>query len=366
LSPAFSSPRAALGFGLTLAFVIALPALVGETGCLRRRDVYPAISWTYGPFPWIQQKIFSEKSDVDIAFAGSSHIWNGIDTPYVQRALSAQLGQRAEVFTIAWPWPGFDALYFIAKDLLDHRRVRVLVINDEGGSDNEIPQQHASRWFRMGENSEALAGLSFTSQAKLYGGAVLGMPRQLLSMVRPNIVDDPLLARDTYWDNYYQAPNIAANLGSLRARISYGVSKDFTPFHPRSLAEPTDVMNYSPGKPGPFRFTGPRTLAYNLHFAQKLARLCAERGTHLVVLQMPYFPDRRQKAILVRENWPRVLGAPAEIVGVSPAKLFEGLSDANVQKFFFEDWHLNENGQEFFTPVIAPALLEIYASTKGR
>jgi hypothetical protein len=42
-----------------------------------------------------------------------------------------------------------------------------------------------SRWFRIGEDSEALAGLPWIAQARLYGGAVLGMPRQLLSLAAP-------------------------------------------------------------------------------------------------------------------------------------------------------------------------------------
>jgi hypothetical protein len=183
MSTAFSSPRQAAAFALLLAVLLALPALVAGTGWLDRRDVYPAIPWKYGPFPWIQQKIFAETKDVDMVFLGSSHIWSAVDTPYLQKKLTEQLGREAEVFTLGWPWPGFDASYTIARDLLDHRRVHTLVIDDEGGSD--VPHVNSSRWFRIGEDSEALAGLPWIAQARLYGGAVLGMPRQLLSLAAP-------------------------------------------------------------------------------------------------------------------------------------------------------------------------------------
>jgi len=128
MRPAFSSPRQAAAFALLLAVLLVLPALVARTGWLKRRDVYPAIAWKYGPFPWIQQKIFAETRDADMVFLGSSHIWSAINTPYVQQRLSAQLGREAEVFTLGWPWAGFDASYVIARDLLDHRRVHTLVI----------------------------------------------------------------------------------------------------------------------------------------------------------------------------------------------------------------------------------------------
>src|SRR3954453_8385081 len=123
MKPAFSSPRQASAFALLLASLLAMPAVMARTGRLHRRDVYPTIAWKYGPFPWIQQKIFAETRDADMVFLGSSHLWNAINTPYVQARLSERLGREAEVFSLGWPWAGFDAAYVIARDLLDHRRV---------------------------------------------------------------------------------------------------------------------------------------------------------------------------------------------------------------------------------------------------
>ena len=362
--PAFSSRFGAVALAVLLAFSLALPALMAASGLLKRRDVYPAIAWKHGPFLWIQQKIFDDPSDVDIAFVGSSHIWNAIDTPYVQKELSLRLGRKAEVFTLGWPWGGFDAVYIIAHDLLDHRRVHTIVITDEGSG--EMPHYQSSRWFRFGENSEALQGLPLTSQAKLYGGAVLGAPRQLLSLVRPNLPDDPIQARNTFWDTYYHAPNVAANLGALRARLAYGATSDFAPFNPRGSVTPEDALAYSTQTKEHFRFGGPETSPYPLHFVRKLAELCRARGTRLVILQTPYFPDRAQPAIPVRERWNEILGSSVVVAGVAPATLFGGIPDADIAKLFYEDWHLNQNGQALFTPVITPLLLKLYADADHR
>ena len=365
MSPAFSSRRQALAFAGLLAVLLALPALIARAGVLKRSDVYPTIAWKYGPFPWIQQQIFDKKGDVDMAFLGSSHILFDIDTPYVQEKLSQQLGRDADVFTLGWPWPGFDALYTVARDLLDHRHVHTLVIYDEGGIDGgglDLPHEHSSRWFRMGENSEVLDGLPLVSQARLYGGAVLGMPRHLLSLVRPNLLEDPRHARPNFWNTYYRAPNLAYYRGAMRAHLAYGISPDFVPFQPPSTSTPDDAVIYSPDTLSAFQFAGLPTKPYALHFARALARLCAERGTQLIVLHLPSLIDTTDSAVHERENWQQVLGAPVEMMGIPPAKLFAGIPASDLKKLFFDDAHLNMNGQQMFTPLIAPALLKLYAS----
>jgi hypothetical protein len=365
MTPAFSSSRQAAAFALLLALLLALPALVAPTGWLKRRDVYPSIPSKYGPFSWIQQQIFTETNAVDIAFLGSSLIWSGVNTPFVQRRLSEQLRREAEVFTLGWPWPGYDPLYFIARDLLDQRRVRMLVIYDEyRGSD--MPHLHSSRWFRLGENSEALDGLPWPAQAGLYGGAVLGMPRHLLSLVRSNLLEDPAHSGANIWNTFYRAPNVAEHRGALCARIGFDYLQNFTPYQPLLVATPGDVVVYSADTRGAFTFTGPRTPPYQSHFARKLAQLCRERGTRLVVLHLPELRECDQAAIPEREPWPEVWSAPVDLVGIPGAKLFAGIPVTDLKKFYYDPRHLNQNGQEMFTRLLTPVLLKLYATSLNR
>jgi hypothetical protein len=359
MAPAFSSGRQATAFALLLAVLLALPALVAGTGWLDRRDVYSAIPWKFAPSPWLQQQIFVEKKAVDMAFAGSSHIWCAVDAPYVRQQLSERLGREAEVFTLGWPWPGFDALYIIARDLLERRRVQMLVVCDEDrGAD--APHLHSARWFRMGEDSQELVGLPLRGQVSLYGGAVLGMPRHLLSLARPNLLEDPAVCRPNFWNTYYHAPNLAEQYGTLRARLAYGVSPDFVSCQPRGDAKPTDARVYSSDTRASFEFTGRATQPYQLHFAQKLARLCQQQGTRLVVLHTPRLRELGQTAISERRLWSEEWGTPVDLVGIAPARLFAGIAADDVPKLFYEDGHLNQNGQEMFTPLITPALLRLY------
>lgn len=365
MAPAFSSRRQALALALLLTVLLALPALMAKTGWLSRRDVYPAIPWKLGPFSWIQREIFDQSGDVDIAFVGSSHLWAGIDASYVREKLTEQIGRQAEVFTLGWPWPGFDAVYVVAHDLLNHRRVRTLVVYDEA-RDDDLPHIHSQRWFRIGEDSEVFEGLPWLSRANLYGGAVLAMPRQLLSAIRPNLTEDPFHTRPNYWSSYYRAPNIAQNWGSLRARIGFGYNPNFVFFVPPVQAGPSDAQVYSAESREAFEFPGPATKPYSLRFARSLARLCQEHGTQLVVIHMPSLNEFGKTRISERRIWSEEWGAPAEILGIAPARLFAGISESEVRKLYYDSDHFNLNGQEVFTPLITPALLRLYGTFTSR
>ena len=241
--------------------------------------------------------------------------------------------------------------------------MRVLIVSNEAFNTGSA-HLHSARWFRVGENDEMLDGLQPLTQARFYGGAVLGMPRQLLSMARPNLVEDPLHCRPNFWNTYYRAPNIAENLGSLRARLAVGgVDAIFSEFDPKGSATPADVRVYSPATRDAFAFTGPRAQPDQLHYVRRLAQLCRERGTRLVFLHTPVLSERGQTVISEIENWPEVLNAPADIVGIPPAKMFAGIADEDVSKLFYEDGHLNQNGQNLFTPLVTPTLIEFHGTS---
>ena len=130
MSPAFSSNRQAAAFALLLLIILLLPCVLGKNQLPPREQVYSAIPWSFGAFPYLHDQIFEEKGDIDIAFMGSSSTWWAIDTPYVESQLSKALGRKAVVRSLCWNWPGFDSFYFITKDLLQRRKVKVIVFCD--------------------------------------------------------------------------------------------------------------------------------------------------------------------------------------------------------------------------------------------
>ena len=359
MSPAFSSPRQAVAFALLLLILLLSPLLVGESQLPPREQSYLSLGWGSGPYPYLYQQLFVEKEDIDIAFIGSSHMWNGIATTYVQQKLSEKLGRKAVVRSLCWGGAGYDALYFITQDLLRHRKVRMLVYyddyNEKGARNNMAPY-----WFRYPENASALEGLPLQNQAGYYFAAILGIPQNLLNMVRPNIPASMASANEGRWKGLPRE-DYASELGAMTLLVSWNHS-DFTVFRPAVKDKASAVCVYSPENAGMFQFTGPRPPAWQIHFAKKFIAESARP----VLLHIPVADEVHSLVISERMCWPEALNAKVCMLGIAPSILFGGLGDDSILDLYSDRFHLNKNGQEYFTSVITPRLFQIYDSLSPR
>lgn len=369
MAPTFSSNRQAAGIAALLAAILLLPLLAGKSLLPDRDKIYKSIPWRFGGHPSFQKTIFEEKKPLDIALIGSSRIWCGIDPVYLSAKLSKSLGREAEVRTLGWNTAGFDALYFIAKDLLENRKVKLLVVNDEfnpeiGGTN---PHRLASRWFRHGDNAGDLAGLGFREQTGYYASAVLGMPRNLLSMTRSHLPVRSSPENEFSPRKLYKAEDPELRLGALRVEENYLHQKTaFIPFTPRVSAAPSDVVTWSAGNRERFGTSEPSAPNLQLHFARKLANLARKHNATLLFIHFPNLEDTTNEKILEAAIWPELLGENVEYAGVPPAALFKGMTEAEITALFSDPKHLNRNGQEYFTPVITPAIIQAYHEIPGR
>ncbi|HTR43497.1 MAG TPA: hypothetical protein VMH87_17940 [Pseudomonadales bacterium] len=365
MRPAFSSTRQAAGFVLLLLALLLAPALAGKKILPSREAIYSSIWWENGDFPYMDGEIFREKSDLDIVFMGSSHIWAAFDAPYVQDQLGKQLGRPAVVRTFGWGGAGYDEIYFVAQDLLEHRRVRLLVIDDDF-NESDQPHMLAPRMFRFGDNALALDGLSPSVQAAYYFGSIMGLPRNLLALVHTNLPAD--MNATNYWQTRSHAVNFADNLGAFTARAGYRITPasepdPFVNYTPDTGVQPSAVCIGSPATQTNFLFFENRRFPpfTQLHFIQKLDELALKHGCKLVVVHIPTFEERRATYISMPEAWHR-LQPNVTTVGIAPATLFQGLTDDQIRELYSDDVHLNENGQKYFTTVMTPTLLKLYES----
>jgi hypothetical protein len=371
MSPAFSSLRQAVGFILLLLFLLLLPLLVPRSALPPRETVYNTQPWNVGPYPFIHDQIYVEKGDIDIAIVGDSQIWAAIDTPMLQQELSKALGRPAVVVTLCCPWTGFDGIYFLTRDLLAHRKVHMLIFADASGLNpkpQETPHKEAWRWFRYTEDADEIASLPLRVKLAYYYGSIIGLPRNLFSLLRPNL--GPLLTdqrrRELDDEQHWVMPN--TRLGALAMHESYNNRPDlFAPFTPVTNTQPSDFVIYSPGTAGDFRFADLSSEAsVQTYFAQKFASLATNNGTRLVCLNVPYYQYHGSQSIHERYNWAEMMHAPVTLIGIPPATLFNQLSSDDLPKLFWDDYHFNENGQQYFTRLLAPNLISIYdASTKN-
>ena len=368
MRPAFASTKQAAAFALLLLLLLLSPALAGKKFLPPREQAYAAQGWGTGPYPWIQNQLFQETGDIDIALVGSSHILHCLDAISLQDQLSKKLDRPAVVRVIGWGGAGFDALYFITRDLLAHRHVRLLVFYDE--SNDPVGRNIKSpTWFRLADGAENLAGLPWSEHAYFYFASLVGLPRNLLALARPNLPAELHGATPNYWEIHYRSSNLADNLGSTTSELAFDArpkadcdpSLPFVPFAPPTSARPAAACVYSAATATNFQFSAAPLPGWQTHFARQFVGLARDQGCRLVLLHIPTLDESRAQKIEERTFWQENLGDQLSLLGVPPAKMFGGLSDEEIRKLYFNPGHLNENGQRYFTSLIAPALLQLYA-----
>ncbi|HAX91508.1 MAG TPA: hypothetical protein DCY07_04780 [Rhodospirillaceae bacterium] len=94
---------------------------------------------------WIYERVHFDETPIDIAFIGTSHTLNGLDTPLIQRQLREagvrlKDGQCPHLVNLAVPSYGRDLHWLIARELLENKPVKHLVVEV---FENETRQAHA-------------------------------------------------------------------------------------------------------------------------------------------------------------------------------------------------------------------------------
>ena len=366
MRPAFSSTGQAAVFLSLLLVLLAAPWLANQTFLPQRDQTYSSQSFRWEKNPWAQKFIFEETNDIDIAFVGSSHIGVGIDTPYVQDKLDEKLGRKTVVRTVTYFYPGFDALYFVTKDLLTHRRVKTLVFYDECSSTHYASDVHrlAPFWYRFGSDSRVMSGLSIGHQAIYYFASVIGMPRNLLELIVSNIPNDPENELTGPFA-YLRAPNPEAESGSIQSRLgfdqTYGHGNtNFIPYLPHNEASPADVCVFAPSTATNFCFSEKSLPMSQVYFAKQFALLAKAHGCKLLELHLPLLAESKSPEITETRNWPDLMQAHVCLAGIPTGRLFKGLSEDEIENLFSDPEHLNVNGEKYFTPLITPALIQFY------
>jgi hypothetical protein len=358
VAPAFSSPRQAGAFALLVSVALLLPLLLGKWGLSPREETYAAFSWGSGAYPYLQDQIFHRKGDIDILFIGSSHINSAIDPQYVQHRLSEKLGRPATVISLCWGGAGFDPLYFAANDLLQRRKVRMLVFYDDQRTN--APSAQGWRWIRWGDNAGELNDLPLNFRLAYYYAAVVGMPRNLLDLVKPSLPINlsPRKKIELAQDEFHPpsewlglAPEIVTT--EEKAVVSKTISA-------AEGAQPSDVLVFPDKTREKFDFSGPPPASLQIYFSKKLISLAKTHGTKLVCLNIPVLADEGRAAISEGPLWPDVLNADSALVGISPDKFFAGMDESTVEGLFRNPTHMSQEGQDYFTRLLTPTLIELY------
>ncbi len=357
MRPAFSTYSSALRFLALLLVILLSPSIVPASWLPSREQTYASQNLVKAPFPWLQHVIFEEKGPIDVALLGSSRILFSLDAVRFQEQLSQRLGRPATVRVLGWMGSGFDIDYFIAKDLLAHREVRHLIFYDDFGPNrnNLYPAL-----FRFQEDAGDLAGLSLAAKCRYYFASLAMLPRNLLCNIRPNFRAD--LHGPTF-SYTLDGAQVVDQLGSLKlaaySDTGSGATGPYAPFTPQTQASPSDVRIYSPETAGDFVFESKPLASWETHFIHLFSDLARQHRVSLAMLNIPQLEEIRNPQLVQRTDWRNLFGPDLVMVGVLPEKMFHGLSNEDTARLFWDPMHLNANGQEYFSSIITPALLDI-------
>ncbi len=113
-----------------LAAAVAVAALAGSLAIPHDRYIrwQETRSEAWARLGWIYERVHFDRTPIDIAFIGTSHSMNGIDGAAVQAALATAGGGCRQVVNFGFPSYGRNLHWLIARELLEHREVRTLVI----------------------------------------------------------------------------------------------------------------------------------------------------------------------------------------------------------------------------------------------
>ncbi len=271
------------------------------------------------------------------------------------------------VRTLSWGFAGFEALFITAKDLLEHRHVHTLVFSDE--SDKIYPGYGAKNWYRFGDDAQSLSGLSLKYKAFFYFADTVVMVRNLVELLTPNLPEETNSPIPNYFEVNFHAAKAESSLGAAIVQLGFrsgGIVEPFVPYVPKTDVTPADCYTYTPATASHFAFSNRPLPSWQIYFLRQFALEAKNHGCQLVLLHIPMFDEKESFKIAETAYWPDVLGTDVAMIGIPTGRLLAGLSDDEIKRLFANVGHLNENGMKYFTPLIVPALFQIYESKPSR
>jgi hypothetical protein len=346
VEPAFSSRTQALCFFLLLAFLLALPLLVDRLGIATREQSYDQMAEHHGAYTFMKEQIFETEGDIDILFLGSSVLWNAVDTRQVEDSLSRSLGRKATVVTLGFNFNGIDIPYAVLRDLVERRRVRLVVFSVPRLPFTEGPSTTAYKFLRYSDHPDVVDGLTLRSKVSLYACNVLESPRDILRILRSDQSRPSRFSDD-----------LGANKELLGMDRRPERFQRFTPSPP--VFDATELV-YSSGSQSNFTFGDEELTAHQDHYLKHLESLLRENHIPLAMLNVPQYSERTNEKVVERLDWSKKFGRQIPVLGVSPKRLFAGLDERETELLHCDREHFNKNGNEYFTRAVMPGLMMVY------
>jgi hypothetical protein len=350
VAPVFQKDWHAIVFALLVFLLLGLPLLLAASGQPSKEALFAAVPASAGDFQYLYRQIYQEKSDIDVLFLGSSTLWFGVDVPMVHKELVADYRKDKTVLMLGHAFSGYDLDYYLLKELLSRRKVRLafLISPNIYFVFSDWPHKYTDYWFTL-QDWNMLSGLSFPKKLSMYSQTVLGGLRQLLSLVRPN-------------EAFRLWQQCDRTLGYMPCLTGFTQGGDrhlpFKEFRPAPPQLPAEALFFS-SNPASFGFFDKPLAEYEWKYFRQCVDLLHARGIPVVLIHTPYFLEAPD---LVTERLDIGLfnDKNTDIMGVPHRVLFNGLDEEKRKLFYFDHLHLNANGAEFFTKAVCRGIVHAY------
>ena len=229
---------------------------------------------------WIYQRIHSDPTPIDVAFIGSSRTGRSVNTARLQKALAEQ-GVSAHAVNFHIVKTGRDMHYVIAKELLTHRKVKLLVVEM---TELEDRKSHPDFIF-LADPSDVLRAPMFINLS--YLSDLARLPGRQTDLFLETRMDGLGLRKPDFVAPAYQGPNLdwTEYLDTLD-----GQRHPLTTHHSREQMEElrrTQEASITPAvlpkSLEKLEFKVPR------HYISAILELAREQGTKVVFLYAPRY-----------------------------------------------------------------------------
>jgi hypothetical protein len=338
---AFPSDRSTSIYAVVLLGALLGPIILYAIGPSPRREVYK-INEESGAMAAMGREVYERHQPLDFLFFGSSIINAAIVPDIVENGLQTATGRKPSVLRCGPTWQGMDLQYVILRDLLARRKVKYLFLNIPRGVEwSNKPHIVLHRMLRFGDIPGFTEGLGPLHTAQVYAMEMLGFPRQMLSLLRPNLVG----AHEAHLLDSPQPDRLYGYYGAPP------VEDDRQP----PLVPGDKMLHAGTSNGGWFRFEDDRLGDYQMKMVTRIGALARQYHIRVVMLNVPIDADHGSPIVRERVDWSQYLGMKVDVLGIPSAVLFQNVTDQEFYRFYV-DQHLNLNGRRYYTKAILPGL----------
>jgi hypothetical protein len=233
---------------------------------------------------WIYERIHFDKTPIDMAFIGTSHTQSGINSQLVEEALR-QNGSPHHVVNFAIPHLGRDLHYVLTRELLEHRKVKTIVVEVQ---EAEARAPHPA-FQRIAEVGDLLASPLIINTGYFENIARLPLRQSLLFLQtaqankgEERLLFDPKAYEGPHWDDTYVIHGIPGpRLASLSAESLRAPSEKLQRAFESKQAL-AQKFKWPAGQPS-------LLVRYTNFYLYGLLELAKSRNVEIVFLYLPYF-----------------------------------------------------------------------------